>query len=421
MYFCTMNMRLHLIIYSLLVLLTATTVRAQEKEILSSSIRSVTVMAGEQWTKLPIITLGSGDVVNIAFDDMTHEYHRYTYQLEHCDADWKTSEDLFTNDYMTGTNEDNTIDDVTTSEGTNHLYTHYVLSIPNDRCQPTISGNYRLTVFDDNDNDRPVLRVCFMVSEASAKIGLSMNTCTDIGCNTSYQQLSMGINYGSLAITDWRRQLRVVVLQNGRWDEAVVNPEPQYVKADGLSYDHNRQLIFNGGNVFRKFELLDVTHTSMGVDQMTWDGKEYHAWVVADSPRPNYVYDEAAHGSFLIRNSDNNESDITSEYVLTHLTLLSPHLPGHIYVAGSWTSPRCSDAYEMKWNETKKCYEGSWLLKLGYYSYEYVWVNDQGRKGPVPSEGNYYQTANDYQVLVYYRGNSDRTDRLIATYQTTKP
>ena len=53
------------------------------------------------------------------------------------------------------------------------------------------------------------------------------------------------------------------------------------------------------------------------------------------------------------------------------------------------------------------------LLKLGYYSYQYVMLNNDGTTAIMPTEGSFFQTENKYQTLIYYRGQGDRTDRLV--------
>ena len=52
-------------------------------------------------------------------------------------------------------------------------------------------------------------------------------------------------------------------------------------------------------------------------------------------------------------------------------------------------------------------------LKQGYYSYQYLLMKEDGTLIPVPSEGNFYQTENKYQALVYYREIGGRTDQLV--------
>ena len=273
----------------------------------------------------------------MSFDDLTHEYHRYTYRLEHCDADWEVSKELFESDYIEGFAEGLTIDDCQESVNTNQLYTHYSFTIPNSNCRLKMSGNYRLTVYDETEGDQPVLSACFMVSEERMDLGISATTNTDRGNNNRWQQVALTLNYGGLKVTNPQEQLRTVVLQNGSWNTAIFNPSPQYVTANGLRWEHSPELIFPGGNEYRKFETLDVNHTTMGLERMGWDGERFHAYVFPDEPRPNYVYDESAKGSFLIRNSDNVENDRASDYLWVHFTLETNPSTNPIYLYGDWT------------------------------------------------------------------------------------
>src|SRR3712207_5715889 len=114
---------------------------AQRHEILLPHIASLQVVAGDDWMSMPVISLDGHTPIHISFDDLTHEYHRYSYRLEHCEADWTVSDQLFESDYCVGFASGNTIDDFRESQGTNELYTHYHLQIPNDRCRPKMSGN----------------------------------------------------------------------------------------------------------------------------------------------------------------------------------------------------------------------------------------------------------------------------------------
>lgn len=389
---------------------------AQQHEIISMSIAALQVTAGKDWLMPPITTLG-GEPICISFDDLTHDYHRYTYRIEHCEADWTTSNGLFTSDFCEGFSEGNPIDDITESINTNTLYTHYSLQIPNERCRLKMSGNYRLTITDDNDGDEPVLSVCFMVVEPMMSVTLGMTTNTDLDNNGRHQQLSMDVRYRNINVTSPDTQIKTVVMQNGRWDNAVVNARPQYVMHDGLRWDHCRDFIFNGGNEYRKFEILDVDHTTLGLESIIWDGADYHAYVWTDEPRLSYIYDEDANGAFYIRNSDNIGNDNTSDYVITHFRLKSPLLDGDVFINGAWTYETFEPCYRMEYDEEEQLYKGSLRLKQGYYSYQYLHLAEDGTTHPVPSEGNFFQTENQYQALVYYRGLGDRTDRLVGFAQ----
>lgn len=388
--------------------------RAQRNRILNPDIASLQVVAGNNWLSMPVIALGEGVPVNIAFDDLTHEYRRYAYKVEHCNADWSTSGDLFVSDYIDGFNTDNVIEHVEQSINTNMLYTHYRFQIPNERCKLKMSGNYRVTIYDANDDDKAVAECCFMVVEPRMGIKLSVDANTDKGINSRWQQVAMEVKYGGgLSVTDVQRQIYTVVMQNGRWDNAVVNAKPQFVMGDGLRWSHNAQLVFEAGNEYRKFEMLDVRHANMGVEKIDWDGEAYHAYLWPDEPRGSYVFDEDANGAFYIRNGDNRENSSTSEYVHVHFTLRSPRLEGGVFVNGVWTNDQLAAPYQMQYDEGAQCYRLSLLLKQGYYSYQYVWQQPNGQIATVPSEGSFYQTENRYQALVYYRKLGERADRLV--------
>ena len=395
-----------------MLLLLATSSQAQRHEILSDRIASLQVMAEDRWMDMPVAELGES--IYIEFDDLTHEYTRYTYKIEHCEADWTTSDELFSSDYIQGFADGNVIDDNIESLNTYQLYTHYALTIPNDKCRLKMSGNYRLTVFDENNDETPVFTACFMLVEPQMGVSLGYTTNTDIDINNSHQQVEMSLSYGNLTVTNPTEQIKTVVMQNGRWDNARINAKPQYVKTDGLRWHHCRDYIFDGGNEYRKFEMLDLTHPTMGIDHIDWDGEMYHVFPMLAEPRPNYVYDEDANGAFLIRNSDNIEIENTCDYAWVHFQLKCPQrVNGDIYVNGNWTNDRFLPEYRMEYNEETKLYETVVKLKQGYYNYQYLLADAQGALKTVPTEGNFFQTENSYQALVYYKGVGERADRLV--------
>ena len=404
----------------LLTLLTSliTCANAQRHEIYDPNIKSLQVVAGQNWMSLPVIKLrgnSPNDIINIGFDDLTHSYHRYVYKIEHCNADWTVSDQLFTSDYIEGFADGSTIDDNEESINTNVLYTHYKLRIPNEDCQLKMSGNYKLTVYDENDNNRRVFTAGFMVLEPQMGLQLSVTTNTDLDFNKAHQQVSMQLSYGNINVTDPTSQIKTAVMQNGRWYNAKLNAKPQYIMPNGLKWDHNRDLIFPAGNEYHKFEVLDVSHPTMGIDRIDWDGKNYNVYPFMCEPRLNYVYDEDANGAFYIRNSDNIENDISSEYVFVHYRLKCPQkVNGTVYLNATWTNDWFTPDYQMTYNDATQCYEATIMQKQGYYSYQIVMLDNSGTVQIMPTEGSFYQTENKYQALVYYRGQGERTDRLVA-------
>lgn len=389
---------------------------AQQHEIYSPSVRSLQVKAGDDWLSPPIIRLNGDVEVNIDFDDLTHTYRRYAYRLQHCEADWTPSEEIFTSDYCEGFVEGNLIEDMAMSVNTNHEYTHYHLSLPNEQCRMKISGNYKLTVYDDDSQD-DVLTACFMVTENLMPLGMQMTTATDMDIRGRHQQLEIALDYGQTKVTNPSQEVSIQVAQNACWNSSVWNPDPQFTSTKGLEWSHCRPLIFDGGNEYHKFETLQTSNVGLGIERMGWDGTDYHAYLWTDQPRLSYVFDQDANGAYLVRNWDGRDNDETSEYILVHFTLQTPKTDAPIYIDGEWTNHQYEPQYELVYNDSTQLYESTQLLKQGYYSYRYVRLAADGRPIVVPSEGNFYQTENRYQCLVYYRPIGARTHRLVAYKQ----
>jgi len=382
-----------------------------ESRINDPDVKSLQVVVNGNWLAPAVMRLNSADVLTVSFDELSHDYHRYVYTLEHCEADWTTSEGIFESDWLSGFNG-NTIDDYQHSSNTIIPYTHYQLQLPNPRCSLKLSGNYRLHVLDEDDDNREVLVAEFMVTEQSMKLSMGATGNTDVDTRHSHQQVSMQLDYGTQPVTNPDEQIYAVVMQNNQERSIRRGVKPNITTFKGLEWSHNLQLVFDAGNEYRKFEILDVSHPTMGIDHITWDGDNYQAYPFIDEPRPNYLYDEDANGSFCFRNSDNMLNDTRSEYVWVNYRLHS-EIGQQIYISGRWTTEG-ADTYRMLYDPANHLYTACILQKQGYYSYQYLCGHDE----LLPSEGSYYQTENHYQGLIYYKGTSDRTWRLTAFHDT---
>lgn len=381
------------------------------------TIKTLQVVVNQDWLSPPVMKLNSNDVLNISFDEMSHDYHRFVYKIEHCEADWSVSDELFESDYIEGFN-DNPIEDYQNSINTTVLYTHYKLQIPNEECRLKMSGNYRLTIYDEDNDDQIVLTAEFMVVEPVMSVGLAVTSNTDIDLNDSHQQLSMTLNYGPINITNREEQISTIVIQNNSHESSRINVKPNIVNNKGMRWEHNRELIFNAGNEYRKFEVLALSHPTMGIERISWDGHNYKAYPFVAEPRKNYLYDEDANGAFYIRNSDNIDNNYTCDYVYVHYKLKSPELSGlTLAVDGNWATYDDHNIYRMEYDKTDATYNAVILQKQGYYSYRFVAIDANGNMTLAPTEGSFYQTENRYQAYIYYKGTGERTWRLVGYRQ----
>lgn len=408
-------------IFPILLLLTVSfcKISAQRNEIFNDRIKTLQVIVDDDWMNIPVMKLGSDSRIYIFFDDLTHTYHRYVYRIEHCEADWSKSEEIFESDYLNGFNGNTIEDEPIQSLNTTVLYNNYCITFPNDNCSPKISGNYRLTVYDeDNDNDK-ILSVCFMIVEPKMSVSMTANSNTDIDINLSHQQIDLNVNYNSIRVTDPDNQIYTVVMQNGRWDNAACGVKPNYKQRDRLTWTHNRNLIFDSGNEYCKFEMLDAHRLTLNIDYRQQIKDYYHTFLFPIEEKRHYVYDEDADGAFLIRNGDEINSR-ECDYEFVHYKILSPNqAPGKVYLNGAWTNDQFTDEYQMQYNLREQCYEAIVLQKQGYYNYQVLYIDSHGNARPLPSQGNFYETENSYQALVYYRGDADRTWKLVG-YQNVQ-
>lgn len=389
-------------------------VSGQQNIIKDKQIHTLKICVDNDPLAPPIINIGGSHHVEISFDDFSHEYHRYIYHITHCDAQWQPSKEIFESDFLEGFN-DQPFEDYEKSFNTTVLYTHYSLTLPNEDVSLKLSGNYKVTILnDDGDEPVPVAEACFSIVEPGVSINAQVSSNTDVDFNKSHQQVSFTVNYATANVTDPIRELKTVVIQNRRTDNMVFNPKPNIQSSKQIEFSHNRQLIFPAGNEYHKFEILDVHQPGLNIDRIEWHDPYYHAVLFADKPARNYIYDEEQNGAFIIRNTDDWDVNTTSEYLFVHFTLSSPRISGgDIYINGEWTGNQFSPAYKMTYNEKSKAYEATIILKQGYYNYNYLFVPDGQNYGTTDhTDGNFYETENEYIILVYQRPVGGRYDKL---------
>ena len=354
----------------------------------------------------------SDETIEFSFDEMSHQYNRFTYRIQHCDAEWNPS-NILESDFMDGFN-DQPIDNWENSLNTTFDYTHYRLTIPNNDVKLKISGNYRLSIRLDGQE---VAYFRFCMSEEQHLLSAKVDGNTDIDTHESHQQVNLTVNYSALTVRDPAKELYTVVMQNGRTDNAVYNPTPTYDAANRLTYEHCRDLIFPAGNEFRRFEVVNMYDYFMNVDRISFHDPFYHATLIQDTRRHAYKFDYDHNGRYLVRYNQADDSDTEADYLFVHFNLKSELLTGgKLYVSGYFTGGNLSSKYEMEYNRDEGSYQATILLKQGAYDYQYLWVPDGESVGQTkPIEGDWYEAKNEYLILLYYRQRGSRYDRLISS------
>ena len=161
-------------------LLLAVFLRGQEvfqTRILHENVKTLQVKVNDNPLTLPVITLNGNDVLEISFDEMSHEKRSFSYEIKHCNADWTISS-LSSSEYLQGFSR-GYIDDYALSVNTTFLYTNYRFILPNNDVSFAVSGNYLINIYEDNQSDNPVAHVCFSVVEPQVEISAAVRGNTD--------------------------------------------------------------------------------------------------------------------------------------------------------------------------------------------------------------------------------------------------
>lgn len=373
----------------------------------------------------PIITLFANEKLKLSFDDLIDVVKTYRYTLVHCDANWETS-DIQQNEYIEGFTDD-VIEDYQFSFNTLIPYIHYELIFPNQYLKPTISGNYILKVFLDNDDEENVaFTMRFMVVNPKVVIEAKVKRAVHVKDMDSKQEIDFWINTNGLFIPAPYKDLKVVLRQNGRWDNIISNLEPRIINRDQLDYNYDGKIVFNAGNEYRQFDFKSLKYNSERIRKIKREYDGYDIFLRDDVSRPFKIYisEKDINGKKFIKTEDANNSDIDAEYARVHFSLpyQAPLYDGNLYVFGSLTNWNFTPEGLMKFNYENHHYETTMLLKQGYYEYIYMFLKTGSQVGDVTFiEGNHYETSNDYLICVYFRQAGTFYDKLIAVKEISFP
>ncbi len=363
----------------------------------------------------PTVPLSQQKPLVLEFDEINGKTNTYYSKIIHCNADWSRSslpDIMFMYDY-----NDFLITTYSLSTATNTQYMHFKYTLPKVK----LTGNYVVIVYRDGKEDDIVLSKRFIVYGQQINIAAKINFCNVTQLRESHQQVDFSVGYGNLNITN-PQDLYVVVRQNNRWDNAKMGIKPLYIKdyekvLDFGMYDGSNA--FAGGNEFRFFDTRSIITPGMNINRIVLN--PLNVKINEDRSRnfPAYSQNPDVNGSFVIGRRETNDGSIDGEYVPTTFTFKSKdYLYGKLYVTGAFSNWQLTPQYQLEYDSTSNSYSKTLTLKQGYYNYQYVLV-DKNKPDEIQLEGSYYQTENNYEIIVYYRQLGAIND-IIVGYQSLK-
>lgn len=352
----------------------------------------------------PYISLGGDASLELRFDDLRGGYQNYAFRLTHCDPWWEPS-DLLPSEYIQGFYEIS-ITEIEQSFNSMQPYTHYLAFWPNNFSEPIISGNFLLTVYDEDEPDRPLITRRLVVFEQLIRFQPDIKASSIVAERRFKQEVDFTLVAGAYTLFDPKRDLEIAILQNDRWDNAITGLKPVYIRGQELIYDFNEENNFDGLNEYRWVDLKSVRFAAMGTDSIRDLSDGWHYYLTPAQRRTYEAYrtDQDINGRFIIRNDD-FEDHTEAQYVHVHFYVpITTELPGAaLHVIGDFTDYRLTPDTRLKWNPKRKWYETTMLMKQGYYNFMYTVVTPDRLKGDITViEGNHQVTENDYTIFAYH-------------------
>ena len=366
-----------------------------------------------------ILQFNGAEQLELSFDDLEADKKNYSISFVHCSANWEPS-NLMNSEFMNGFYEANFLN-YNYSTNTIQKYTHYSILFPQSNLQFTKTGNYIAFVYQDNDKDKIVITKRFMIYEN--KVTVLATTRQAMGNDEQFEKQHVDFNLitSQYELTNPFTDLKVIITQNNRWDNAVNDIKPTFTEPKQLTYSLDDKSTFDGGNEFRYFDTRSLRTYTEKISKITRDSSYiYHVELKTDELRTfkNYSFYNDLNGGFLIKNQDmTGNQDIEADYAYVHFFLPYDIAQGdgNFYVLGKFTEWRLNKTNRMTYNYKKMGYECDLYVKQGYYNYTYVYLKDEKKGGDETlTEGNHWETENDYAIYVYHRQRGTYYDQLIA-------
>jgi len=400
-----------LLLFSLILSLKLSAQLAEET-LPPSYIRSIQLYGNSQGNNgNPILQLG--EQLSLKFDDIIGDEADYYYTIEHFNYDW-TPNQLAKSEYLIGF-DDIRIFNYLNSYNTLQPFSHYELKIPNeDTGGFKLSGNYLIKIF--NGEKELVFSRKFMVYENIARVRVNLRRSRDLEFIDEKQVVNFTVESPDLLLKNPDNTVKVLIAQNHNLKTAITKIKPQYNIGNELVYRYDTETAFWGGNEYIQFDNKDLRAPTGDISSVALN-ELYHHYLFPDRTRANepYTYNPDINGQFVIRSIPAENPSIEAEYVWVHFKLqnYSELNGGEVHIYGAFNNFNLDESTRLIYNENSDLYEGARLFKQGFYNYKYVLKRPDGTIDEGFFSGDFDETENSYQVLVYYRSPGARYDRLI--------
>ncbi len=405
----------------LLFLFSITAAAQQPDKIYRPNIETVQLYQYGNQQGLPVLNLNGTDRIQLEFDDMEGSLKNYYYTYVLCDYNWNPL-NLNPFDYIKGFTQ-NRIGTYRFSSIAFTRYTHYQVILPERNSAPSRSGNYLLKVFLDGDTSKLVFTKRMYVLDQKATIGGDVVQPFTPQLFSTHQRIKFTAAIKGINSFSAGQQVKAVILQNNRLDNAQKDLMPTFVRGNSLEYNAENIGMFEGGKEWRWLDLRSFRLQSDRVERANYKRDSTDIFLKPDIDRraQRYVYFADLDGMYQITTYESINPFWQGDYAMVYFSFAppdgQPYAGKNLYLSGGFTNYDLTDKWKMTFNEETRLYEGKAFLKQGYYNYQYILADANNPKQQVALEGNYWETENSYTVLLYYKSFTDRADQLIGIGQ----
>lgn len=403
-------------------LITTLAAKAQQKEaIFYPNIKTAQLFVSGNQLGYPVLNLNGSEKLELHFDDLDANVKNYSYTYQLCNADWSLAM-LSSFDFIKGFSYQRINTYRISSIAFTH-YTHYSAVLPDNNCAPSRSGNYILKVFLNGDTSKVAFTKRFLVVDNQTSIAAQIQQPFNGEIFRTWQKIPFQVQLSDrLQVMNHLQQIKVVILQNSRWDNALINVKPTFFSGKKLDFNTENEIVMPGGKEWRWLDLRSFRLQSDRVAKANYSPRSTEIFVKPDVDRSQqrFVYYHDIDGMYTIETTESINPYWQTDYATVHFSYIPPdNVPfdnKDLYLIGQLNGYNLDDTAKMVFNNDTRVYEKTLFLKQGYYNYNYVTIdpNDPKRAASYENtEGNYWDTENDYTILVYYRALAGRADELV--------
>jgi len=376
----------------------------------SQNIKSIQLRPLQENNFSAIVPLGT--VLELSFDDLDADSKDYQYKIAHMTHDWEPSR-LSSSQYINGFDQ-NTIIEVTNSFNTLQSYSHYSVQIPNVNTVITKSGNYLLSVL--NSYDELMFTRRFVLYENATTVGVSVERSRNTKTLNTQQTVQFSITHPNIQINNPSQEINVVILKNNNWNEKITDLQPTFFKPNQLLYTYTNKTNFWGGNEYLYFDNKIIRNNSLNVVKVIKEDVFHHyLYPYTFNQFNEYKYNPDINGQFVVRTIEADDSRTEADYAMMHFSVLAdePIANKDLYVYGAFNDFNITEENRMEYNSKEKYYAANMLLKQGFYNYTFVTLDANGNVNTNDILGTFYETENEYTVIVYYKPFGSFYERVI--------